>query len=243
MAAAIEWSQGLSDAWSKVASGAPKVVYFLAVLIIGLFIVRIITRVIRRLAKRLNVDALVDKAGLGRYLHKAGLTGSELLARAVKFFLSFVVLTTAFAVFGPNNPVSRLIDRFVTLLPRILVAAVIIVITGLVARTVQGLLHRLGGSASAIEGVKVPPVALKAAPIAIWVIGTFAAVDELGVAPTTVRSLFQGALAAVVGISIVAVGGGGIAPMRQRWERWLKAWDTARTEPSAPLAPPRPPGS
>lgn len=238
MLAAIEWSQGIEDAWSKVASAVPKLVYFLAVLLIGLFVVRIVTGVVRKLAGKANLDSLLDKAGLGHFVRRAGLTGSELIARSVKFFLTFVVLTTAFAVFGPNNPLSRLIDRFVLILPRIVVAAAIIVITGLVARFARSTILRLRASAEGIEGVQVPDVAVKAAPIAIWVIGTFAAIDQLGVAEKTVTTLFTAALAAIVGIAIVAIGGAGIVPMRARWDNALTRWDAAKAPSGRPLAPP-----
>lgn len=228
MLAAVEWSQGIEDAWSRVASAVPKLVYFLAVLLIGLFIVRIVTRVVRKVAGRLKLDNLLEKAGLSHFLSRAGLTATELVAKSVKFFLTFVVLTTAFAVFGQNNPLSRLIDRFVLILPRIIVAAAIIVITGLAARFVRSTMVRLRASAEGIEGVQVPDVAIKAAPIAIWVIGTFAAIDQLGVAENTVRTLFTATLAALVGIAIVAVGGAGIQPMRARWDLWLNRWDAAK---------------
>lgn len=100
-------------------------------------------------------------------------------------------MTTAFSVFGPDNPVSKLLDRFVLLLPRVVVAAAIIVITGLVPRFAQNTLIRLSHSAEGVPGVSVPSVA------------------------------------AIVGIGIVAIGGGGIAAMRPRWDGWLSNWDQA----------------
>jgi Conserved TM helix len=242
---AIEWSQGLEDAWAKVAAGAPKIVYFLLVLLIGLFVTKIITKAVGSVAKRLNVNSVLDKAGIGAHVRRAGLTGEQVVAKAVKYFLTFVVITTAFAVFGPDNPVSKLLDRFVLILPRIVVAAAIIVITGLVARFAQGTLYRISKSAEGVEGVKVPDVAIKAAPIAIWVLGGFAAIDQLGVAPSTVRTLFTAAVAMIVGIGIVAIGGSGISAMRPRWDTWLNRWDAAKAvTPSdvKTLAPPLPTG-
>jgi Conserved TM helix len=240
---AIEWSAGLEDAWSKVASGAPKIVYFLLVLFIGLFVTKIITKAVTKLAHRLNIDALLERAGIGAHVRRAGLTGAQLIGKAVKYFLTFVVITTAFAVFGPNNPISKLLDRFVLILPRVVVAAAIIVITGLVARFAQGMLTRLGQTAEGVDGVQVPAVAIKAAPIAIWFVGGFAAVDQLGIAPGTVRTLFTAALAMIVGIGIVAIGGSGISAMRPRWDSALGKWDAAKTvetKSGAPLSPPVP---
>lgn len=243
MYGAIEWSQGLQDAWSKVAKAVPNLVYFLLVLFIGLFVTKIITKAVGKLAGRLKVDNLLDKAGVGAHLRRAGLTGAQVVAKAVKYFLTFVVITTAFAVFGPNNPISKLLDRFVLILPRVVVAAAIIVITGLVARFAQGTLSRLGRTAEGVEGVQVPAVAIKAAPIAIWVVGGFAAIDQLGVAPTTVRTIFTAAMAMIVGIGIVAIGGSGIGAMRPRWDTWLNKWDAAKAADGSgkPLAPPQAP--
>src|SRR5690606_16105742 len=45
------------------------------------------------------------------------------------------------------------------------------------------------------------------------------------IAPTIVNGLFYALLAIVVGVTVVAVGGGGIAPMRQRWEKALERVD------------------
>jgi hypothetical protein len=46
-----------------------------------------------------------------------------------------------------------------------------------------------------------------------------------------VNAVLYASLAALVGVIVVAVGGGGIAPMRQRWERTL-----AKVEAEAPRA-------
>jgi hypothetical protein len=51
------------------------------------------------------------------------------------------------------------------------------------------------------------------------------ALAQLQIAPAIVTGLFYAVLAAFVGVTVVAVGGGGIAPMRERWERALNTVD------------------
>jgi hypothetical protein len=51
------------------------------------------------------------------------------------------------------------------------------------------------------------------------VIGAFAALDQLNIAPAIVTGLFYAILAIIVGSAIVAVGGGGIRTMQRYWER------------------------
>ena len=59
---------------------------------------------------------------------------------------------------------------------------------------------------------------------AIALVGVFMALDEADVAPRIVPTLFLGMVATAAGIAIVAVGGGGIQPMRSRWEQGLERW-------------------
>ncbi len=222
MVAAVNWSSGIESAWTSVADTAPKIVAFLAILVIGLFVAKIVSRIVGKVAGKAGVNRMVERAGLAGHLKRIGFTGETALARAVKFFLSFVVLTTALSVFGTNNPVSQLINRFVLLLPRLVVAAVIIVITGMVARFAANALTRLGDGAEGLgSGVDLPEQAPRAASLAVWTVGTFAAIDQIGIAPNVTRTVLQALLAAGVGIAIVAVGGGGIAPMRSKWDGWL----------------------
>jgi hypothetical protein len=68
-----------------------------------------------------------------------------------------------------------------------------------------------------------------AAMVLIWFIGLSAALNQVEIAPEIVNGLFYAVLALIVGVAIVAIGGGGIQPMRQRWERALN-----RAEQEAP---------
>ena len=58
-----------------------------------------------------------------------------------------------------------------------------------------------------------------AASLAILTVGIFAALNQLMIAPAIVNGLFYAILAVVAGSAIVAIGGGGIVPMRGMWDR------------------------
>jgi hypothetical protein len=53
------------------------------------------------------------------------------------------------------------------------------------------------------------------------VVGITAALTQINVAEPIVIGLFYALLALIVGVGIVAIGGGGIQPMRERWNRAL----------------------
>jgi hypothetical protein len=53
----------------------------------------------------------------------------------------------------------------------------------------------------------------------------FAALNQLQIAPAIVNATFYAVLAIIAGSAIVAIGGGGVQPMRARWERTLQRYD------------------
>jgi hypothetical protein len=74
-----------------------------------------------------------------------------------------------------------------------------------------------------LRDVTTPLVAAVAA-CAVVVIGVFMALDEAHIAPRIVNTLFLGMVLTAAGIAVVAVGGGGIQPMRERWTSALEGW-------------------
>ena len=115
-------------------------------------------------------------------------------------------------MFGPN-PVSDLLQGLIAYLPNVVVAIVIIVVAAAIAKAVSELLSNLLSSVSGGQ------VMAKGAGIAVLVVGAFAALDQLQIAPRIVTGLWYAILAIVVGSAVVAVGGGGIKTMQRYWER------------------------
>lgn len=237
MLAKIDYGSGLTDAWTKIATLVPKLVAFLAIVVIGSIVARIITSAVKKVLKKVKFDQKMEKVGVEKYVARTGLSSSGLLARIVKIVLSWVIWTTAFATFGPNNPVSKFLNSAISYVPKAIVAVVILGVTAALAGFVGDAMRR------GVAAAKFPAITARIAPIAVWVIGGFAAVDQLGVAQSTTHTLFQAMLAILVGSGIVAIGGGGIAPMRKIWETTIAkqqaanaAAATVTTEDGWPVA-------
>ncbi len=98
-------------------------------------------------------------------------------------------------------------------------AILIVVITAAVATATKTLVESLLGGLSYGRTLAV------IASAAIWFVGIAAALNQIEVAPEIVNGLFYAVLALVVGVGIVAIGGGGIQPMRERWQRALSKVD------------------
>ena len=159
---------------------------------------------------------------------------SDILAKLVFYFVMLFSLQLAFGVFGPN-PVSDLLTRVVAYLPNIFVAGLIVIIAGAIAAGVKTIVQASTG------GLTYGRYIATASSVLIWVVGVFAALDQLDIAPAIVTGLFYAALAIVVGSAIVAIGGSGIQPLRGQWEKAIHKIETAGPMTSNPANPPRPP--
>jgi hypothetical protein len=124
-------------------------------------------------------------------------------------------------VFGDNS-VTQMLAWVMAFLPKLFVAIIIIVLAAAIAAAVKNIVG------AALGGLSYGKTLANVASIAIVTVGVFAALSQLEIAPAIVNGLFYAVLAAVVGIAIVAVGGGGIQPMRQRWQQSMDRYDAEK---------------
>jgi hypothetical protein len=217
----IDVSAGLTSAWENIADAVPKIVVFLLILIVGYFVARAIEKLLDRLLERVGFDRWVERGGLKRALDRSQLDASRLLGRIVFYALMLVVLATAFGVFGPN-PVTAYLDAAVAYLPKLFVALLIIVIAAAIASAVRTIVR------ASLGATGYGDLLANLAGGIVVALGVFAALNQLEIAPLVVNAVLYASLAAVVGVIIVAVGGGGIDPMRERWGRALRSYDESR---------------
>lgn len=214
--AQIDIGDAFSNAWARAVELTPKVLLFLVILIVGWFVAKAVARILDAILDKIGFDGWVERGGVKRALSSAGYDASDLLAKIVFYALFLVVLQLAFGVFGPN-PVSDLIEGIVAYLPNIFVAILIIVVAAALASAVREIVR------GAIGGVQFGNTLATGAYVAVMVIGAFAALDQLNIASDIVNGLFYAMLAIVAGSAIVAIGGGGIQPMRKKWEDWMNS--------------------
>ncbi len=218
MFAAIKFDQGIEDAWSGIAAFVPKFLGFLVILLVGYFIAKSIGKIVDKALERVGFDNAVERGGIKQALSKSKYDASDIVSKVVFWTLFLFVLQMAFGVFGAN-PVSDLITSVIAFLPKVVVAIVIVVVASAIAAGVKELVG------NALGGLSYGQPLATAASIAILVLGAFAALNQLEIAPAIVNGLFYAILAVVVGSAIVAIGGGGIVPMRSRWESALSKYD------------------
>lgn len=209
---ALDVQQGITDAWEHVATFVPKLLGFLAIVLIGYLIAKLLARIVDGVLGRVGFNTWVERGVLKQGLDRAGIDASDVLATVTFWAVFLIALQLGFGVFGPN-PISDLLQGLIAYLPKVFVAIVILVIAAALAQVVTELLGAMLGAAPAGQWIA------RLAGVVILIFGIFAALNQLQIAPAIVNGLYYAILLAVVGAFIVAVGGGGIQTMRQYWER------------------------
>lgn len=221
--AAVDYGRGIEDAWTRVTTFVPKLLGFLVVLIVGYFVAKAIAKVFDQVLARVGFDRAVERGGIKRALADSQYDASSLISKVVFYALFLLVLQLAFGIFGPN-PVSDLIAGVVAYLPKVAAAIIIVVVAAAMAAAVKEVIE------SALGGLSYGSGLAMGASVAILVVGAFAALSQLQIAPAIVNGLFYALLAIMVGSAVIAIGGGGIQPMQARWESAMARWDEEKPQ-------------
>jgi hypothetical protein len=211
---AVEFSRGIEDAWADIATFVPKFIGFLIVLVLGYLLVKAIAKIAAAALEKVGFDKAVERGGVKKALEKSKYDASDIVGKIIFYALFLMVLQLAFGVFGAN-PASDLIEGVIAYLPKVFAAILIIVVATAIAAAARELLDATLGSLSYGKAVA------NAASAFIIGFGFFAALNQLQIATDIVNGLFYAILAVIAGSAIIAIGGGGIAPMRAQWEKAL----------------------
>src|SRR5690606_17406024 len=134
---------------------------------------------------------------------------SQLFGRLIYYMLVLFTLQLAFGAFGPN-PVSTLLTSLVGWLPKLFVGILLVVVAFAIANAVHTMVSQMLSETSYGQAVA------RIAQVAIVFFGVVAATSLVGIADSVTQPLMWTVFAAVAGVVIVGVGGGLIAPMRER---------------------------
>lgn len=221
--AKVDFGSGVSDAWSSVVGFVPKLVAFLLILLIGYFIAKALEKVLAKVLQRVGFDRLVERGGIKKALANSKYDAASILGRLVFYTVMLFTLSTAFGVFGPN-PISTYLDAIILYLPKVFAAIVILVVAAAIAAAVKGLIQNTLG------GLSYGQLLGNIAAAFIITLGVVAALDQLNIARNVVNAVLIAALATLAGIAIVAIGGGGVTPMQQRWQMALSRYDQEKPQ-------------
>jgi hypothetical protein len=203
------FTSGLKQNLESFAALLPKIGYFLIILIVGAILAKIVSKILTKVLQRVGFDRLVERGGIKKAMSKSKYDAAGILGKIVYYFIFLLVLSAAFGVFGPDNPVSAFLREIIAFLPNLFVAVLVLVIAAAAAAAVKELLE------SVLGGLSFGSVLANAASLFIVALGVFFALDQLQIAPLIVGGIFYALVALIVLPPIIAFGVGGIDPARE----------------------------
>ena len=201
MVQAVDYGQGVSDAWSTVATFIPKLLAFLIILLIGWLVAKAVEKILDKVLERVGFDRWVERGGVKRALANSKFDASSILGRIVYYAILLFTLSVAFGVFGPN-PISAYLGAVIGYLPKLFVAILILIIAAAVAAAVKGLIENTLG------GLSYGKILANAASVLILVIGVVAALNQLQIATAVVNAAYSTALTAAASGPCSSAGSG-----------------------------------
>ena len=136
----------LGQAGQQLGGFIPRLGGALALLIIGLIIVRLLARALNKLMQAAGIDDLATRGGVTHVLQQAGLGDSlaTVIARAIRIALSIVVIFAALSLLGLQF-LSESLNKGIQELPKLLIAAALILAGVVLAGYARERTDRLSG--------------------------------------------------------------------------------------------------
>lgn len=197
----------LQNLWWGVVQFAPKLIIAIVFFIVGWVLGSLIARAIEEVFTALKIDSAFKSVGAEGFFRKAGmsLNTGYFVGQVVKWFVIVVFLLPSLNLLGLNDIATFLQYSVLAFLPRVIVAAFILIIATIVSeflsKTIVASARSMNLSSANMLGV--------VAKYAVWIFAFIIALGQLGVAEYYMNVLFTGIIAMLALGGALAFGLGG----------------------------------
>ncbi|MBI2627800.1 hypothetical protein HYW72_02620 [Candidatus Nomurabacteria bacterium] len=201
------FNSSLQELWLGFIQFAPKLVIAIVFFAIGWILGTIISKALEQVFGALKIDNLFRSIGVDGFFRKAGmnLNSGYFVGEVVKWFVIIVFLIPSLDLVGLNSIKDFLQNDVLGFLPRVVVAALILIIATIVAealsKTVTASARTMSLTSANMLGV--------IAKYAVWIFAFIIALGQLGVADYYMSVLFTGIIAMLSIGGALAFGLGG----------------------------------
>ncbi len=201
------FTSSLQGLWIGFIGFVPKLIFAVIIFIIGWAIGVVVSRALAQVINALKVNKLFESIGAKNVLDRAGfkLDIGVFIGEVAKWFIVLVFLMASLDVLGLDQVNLFLREVVLGYLPRVFIAAILLVIATLVSDAIRKFVE---GSAAAM-GVRSARMAGTIAKWAIWIFVIIIVLSELGIAPAFMQILFTGIVAMLALAGGLAFGLGG----------------------------------
>lgn len=199
----FSWSQvfnnSLLQLWFAFVQFAPRLIVAVVFFIIGWILGSIIAKAFVQVFSTLKVDKLFASIGTDDLFRRAGmnLNSGYFVGQIAKWFVIIVFLLPSLNLVGLDYIASFLKDDVLGFLPKVIVAAFILIIATVVSEVVSKLVMASTKALSLHSANMLGTLA----KYSIWVFALIIAFGQLGIAETYMNTLFAGI------IGMLALGG------------------------------------
>lgn len=211
---AVDLETPVRNGLSSFATFVPRFLGFLVILVIGYFIAKLVAKLVDKALEKAGFDRAIERGGIKKALASSSFDASDVVAKLVFFAVFIPFLSAAIGTLGVVA-LQQPLEQFIALIPKIIVAIVLVVIGAVVAGAVKTLIQ------NALGGLSYGKVLATVVSLIILLGFVKSALDQVGIATTVTGPLLYAILGTVAGVVIVGAGGGLIKPMQGRWESLL----------------------
>lgn len=195
----------LQNTWTSVVGFIPLFLGALIVFILGWIIALALGQLVEQVVRALKIDNLLMKLEVEKVLERGGvkLNAGAFVGGLVKWFFMVVFLLAAVNILGLDD-VSGFLKDVLFYIPKVVIAALILIIAALVAETTEKVVRgsiEAAGHRGSLAGV--------VARWSIWIFAIMAALLQLRIVPELIQAVIS---ALVYGVALafgIAFGLGG----------------------------------
>ena len=195
-------SDSVDRAWDEFFIWVPRLIGFLAILIVGYIVAKIVAGIATRLLRRGGLDRLLERGTGGSYVMRVIKSPSGLLGTLTFWAVFLGALSIAVDVLG-IAALEDLVHSVWAYIPNVLAALLIFVVASLIATALVELVERTMGDTPTGGIVRA------VAPVLVMAIAVFMILDQLQIASNIVTITYAALIGALALGMALAFGLGG----------------------------------
>lgn len=191
--------------WASIFAILPAILGAIILFVIGIVVATAVGKAIEHILKALRIDHVLSQLEVEKVLQRAGfkMQGSTFIGGLVRWFIIVVFLLASVNILGLTQ-VSEFLRDVLMYLPNVAIAALILIIAGVLADIGERIV-RASVDSSGYRGALVGLVVRWA----IWIFSFIAVFMQLGIATVLIQTLLTGIVAALALAFGLAFGIGG----------------------------------
>jgi len=189
------FSESLLSLWYGFINFIPSLLGAIILFIVGWIFGRVTGKAIEKVISVIKLDKLFDSAGMEKFRETTGikLTVGNLIGGIIKWFIIIVFLMASLEIIGLTQVNDFLRTTVVLYLPKVIIAAFILIIAAFLAKALDKIIFASAKMAKLNQANMIGSICR----YAVWGFAFIIALSELGIATSFMQIIFTGLIASL----------------------------------------------